>query len=99
MTLTLDAPAKNRPTSSVTFTPDKRPSQVFAGNLLYLDKGKEHAVDVYVYAKGQAIGLRYGNHPRDERTHSLDYWRRQTDAQATALLEHADAFIKASQEA
>lgn len=77
-----------------TWTAPVRPAQRFVGNLLYEDRG-DRMVDVYSYAGGEVYGLRYGAHPRDERTHSAEYWRRQTDTMAKALCA---AFLEDSHE-
>lgn len=76
-----------------TWAAPTRPGQVFAGNLIFVDRGREHVVDVYVYAEGKAVGLRYGAHPRDEHTHATDYWPRLSGAMAEALLQHIEDFI------
>src|SRR5512133_2631964 len=72
----------------------QRPSQVYLGILAVPEHGRMRLYDLYCYADGQVIGLRYGDPARDERTHDLEHWRQHEDPAARAVVLHLDEILK-----
>lgn len=74
----------------------ERPGQRFLGSVLLPNEKDDPTVyDVYVYGKhADAIGLRFGHHPRDEHTHTAQYWNRLKTPLAQGLKKALQQWVR-----